>query len=156
MNINLTMIGQTIGFFIFIAFCVKYVWPPIVQAMQERQKKIADGLAASDRANQDLELAQQRATQELREARDEAAAIVEKANKRANQIVEEAKTEAREQGDRLLAQARDEIEQERQQARDALRAEVASLAIAGAEKILESSVDAKAHSEMLDKLSAEL
>ncbi|MGM0450143.1 MAG: F0F1 ATP synthase subunit B [Pseudomonadota bacterium] len=156
MNINLTMIGQTIGFFIFIAFCVKYVWPPLVQAMQERQKKIADGLAASDRANQDLELAQQRATQELREARDEAAAIVEKANKRANQIVEEAKTEAREQGDRLLAQARDEIEQERQQARDALRAEVASLAIAGAEKILESSVDAKAHSEMLDKLSAEL
>lgn len=156
MNINLTMIGQTIGFFIFIAFCVKYVWPPLVQAMQERQKKIADGLAASDRANQDLELAQQRATQELREARDEAATIVEKANKRANQIVEEAKTEAREQGDRLLAQARDEIEQERQQARDALRAEVATLAIAGAEKILESSVDAKAHSEMLDKLSAEL
>jgi F-type H+-transporting ATPase subunit b len=155
-NINLTMIGQTIGFFIFIAFCVKYVWPPLVQAMQDRQKKIADGLAASDRANQDLELAQQRATQELREARDEAATIVEKANKRANQIVEEAKTEAREQGDRLLAQARDEIEQERQQARDALRAEVATLAIAGAEKILESSVDAKAHSEMLDKLSAEL
>lgn len=156
MNINLTMIGQTIGFFIFIVFCVKYVWPPIVQAMQERQKKIADGLAASDRANQDLELAQQRATQELREARDEAAAIVEKANKRANHIVEEAKNEAREQGDRMLAQARDEIEQERQQARDALRAEVASLAIAGAEKILESSVDAQAHSEMLDKLSAEL
>ena len=156
MNINLTMLGQTIGFAIFIFFCAKYVWPPIVQAMQERQKKIADGLAASDRANQDLELAQQRATQELRDARDEAATIVEKANKRATQMVEEAKQEAKEQGDRMLAQAREEIEQERQQARDALRAEVASLAIAGAEKILESSVDAKAHSEMLDKLSAEL
>lgn len=156
MNINLTMLGQTIGFFIFIWFCVKYVWPPLVNAMQERQKKIADGLAASDRANQDLELAQQRATQELREARDEAATIVEKANKRATQMVEDAKQEAREQGERQLAQAREEIEQERQQARDALRAEVASLAIAGAEKILESSVDAKAHSEMLDKLSAEL
>ena len=156
MNINLTMLGQTIGFAIFIFFCAKYVWPPIVQAMQERQKKIADGLAASDRANQDLELAQQRATQELREARDEAATIVEKANKRATQMVEEAKQEAKDQGDRMLAQAREEIEQERQQARDALRAEVASLAIAGAEKILESSVDAKAHSEMLDKLSAEL
>jgi F-type H+-transporting ATPase subunit b len=150
------MLGQTIGFFIFIWFCVKYVWPPLVNAMQERQKKIADGLAASDRANQDLELAQQRATQELREARDEAATIVEKANKRATQMVEDAKQEAREQGERQLAQAREEIEQERQQARDALRAEVASLAIAGAEKILESSVDAKAHSEMLDKLSAEL
>ena len=156
MNINLTMLGQTIGFAIFIFFCAKYVWPPIVQAMQDRQKKIADGLAASDRANQDLELAQQRATQELREARDEAATIVEKANKRATQMVEEAKQEAKDQGDRMLAQAREEIEQERQQARDALRAEVASLAIAGAEKILESSVDAKAHSEMLDKLSAEL
>lgn len=156
MNINLTMLGQTIGFAIFIFFCAKYVWPPIVQAMQERQKKIADGLAASDRANQDLELAQQRATQELREARDEAATIVEKANKRATQMVEDAKQEAKDQGDRMLAQAREEIEQERQQARDALRAEVASLAIAGAEKILESSVDAKAHSEMLDKLSAEL
>lgn len=156
MNINLTMLGQTIGFAIFIFFCAKYVWPPIVQAMHERQKKIADGLAASDRANQDLELAQQRATQELREARDEAATIVEKANKRATQMVEDAKQEARDQGDRMLAQAREEIEQERQQARDALRAEVASLAIAGAEKILESSVDAKAHSEMLDKLSAQL
>mgnify|MGYP006427487955 FL=1 len=156
MNINLTLVGQLIGFAIFVWFCVKYVWPPLVQAMQERQKKIADGLAASDRANKDLELAQERATQELREARDEASTIVEKANKRAAQIVEESKEEAREKGERMLDQAREEIEQERQQARDALRAEVASLAIAGAEKIMESSVDAKAHNEMLDKLSAEL
>ena len=156
MNINLTLVGQLIGFAIFVWLCVKYVWPPLVQAMQERQKKIADGLAASDRASKDLELAQERATQELREARDEASTIVDKANKRANQIAEEARQEAREQGERMLAQAREEIEQERQQARDALRAEVASLAIAGAEKILESSVDAKAHSEMLEKLSAEL
>ena len=156
MNINLTLVGQLIGFGIFIWLCVKYVWPPLVQVMEERQKKIADGLAASDRANKDLELAQERATQELREARDEAATIVDKANRRANQMVEDAKQEAREQGERMLTEAREEIEQERQQARDALRAEVASLAIAGAEKILESSVDANAHNEMLEKLSAEL
>ena len=156
MNINLTLFGQTIGFFIFIWFCVKYVWPPMLQAMQERQKKIADGLAASDRASHDLELAQQKAAQELREAREEAASIRENANKQASQIVEEAKKDARAQGERLVEQAHAEIDQERKQARDALRAEIATLAVAGAEKILETSVDAEAHKEMLNKLSAEL
>lgn len=156
MNINLTLFGQTIGFFIFVVFCVKYVWPPLLAAMQERQKKIADGLAASDRASHDLELAQQKAAEQLREARDEASVIVDKANKRYNQIVEEAKTDARAQGERLIEQAKAEIDQERKEARDALRAEVATLAVAGAERILESSVDAQAHSEMLEKLSAEL
>lgn len=156
MNINLTLFGQTIGFFIFVVFCVKYVWPPLLAAMQERQKKIADGLAASDRASHDLELAQQKAAEQLREAKDEASVIVDKANKRYNQIVEEAKADARTQGERLIEQAKAEIEQERKEARDALRAEVATLAVAGAERILESSVDAQAHSEMLEKLSAEL
>jgi len=155
-NINLTLFGQTIGFFIFVVFCVKYVWPPLLAAMQERQKKIADGLAASDRASHDLELAQQKAAEQLREAKDEASVIVDKANKRYNQIVEEAKADARTQGERLIEQAKAEIEQERKEARDALRAEVATLAVAGAERILESSVDAQAHSEMLEKLSAEL
>lgn len=156
MNINLTMIGQTIGFLIFVAFCIKYVWPPLVGALQERQKKIADGLAASDRASHDLELAQKKAADELRQARAEAAELVDNGNKRAAQIVESAKADARSEGERLIAQANAQIEQERQQARDALRAEIATLAIAGAEKILETSVDAKAHSEMLDKLAAEL
>jgi len=155
-NINLTLFGQTIGFFIFVVFCVKYVWPPLVNAMQERQKKIADGLAASDRASHDLELAQQKAAEQLREAKKEAAELVEKGNKRAAQIVETAKADARSEGDRLIAQAQAQIEQERHQAREALRAEIATLAISGAEKILETSVDANAHSEMLNKLAAEL
>jgi len=150
------MIGQAISFFIFVVFCMKYVWPPLMAALQERQKKIADGLAASDRAARDLELAQEKAAKELREAKQEAAALIEQANKRANQIVEASKDDARREGEKLIDQARSEIEQQRHQAREALRAEIATLAVAGAEKILEKSVDAKAHSEMLDKLAAEL
>tara|TARA_R100001460_G_scaffold90570_1_gene132249 strand:- start:185 stop:655 length:471 start_codon:yes stop_codon:yes gene_type:complete len=155
-NINLTLIGQAIAFFIFVVFCMKYVWPPITAALQERQKKIADGLAASDRAARDLELAQDKAAQELREAKQEGAALIEQANKRAAQIVEASKDDARKEGQKLIEQAKAEIEQERNQAREALRAEIAAIAIAGAEKILESSVDANKHSEMLDKLAAEL
>ncbi|BES73809.1 F0F1 ATP synthase subunit B [Marinobacter nanhaiticus D15-8W] len=156
MNINLTLIGQAIAFFIFVVFCMKYVWPPIMTALQERQKKIADGLAASDRAARDLELAQEKAAQELREAKQEAASLIEQANKRANQIVEASKDDARKEGQKLIEQAKAEIEQERNQAREALRAEIAAIAIAGAEKILETSVDADKHSEMLNKLAAEL
>lgn len=156
MNINLTLIGQAIAFFIFVIFCMKYVWPPIMTALQERQKKIADGLAASDRAARDLELAQEKAAQELREAKQEAASLIEQANKRANQIVEASKDDARKEGQKLIEQAKAEIEQERNQAREALRAEIAAIAIAGAEKILETSVDADKHSEMLNKLAAEL
>nr|WP_279307180.1 F0F1 ATP synthase subunit B [Marinobacter sp. BGYM27] len=152
----MTLIGQAIAFFIFVVFCMKYVWPPITAALQERQKKIADGLAASDRAARDLELAQDKAAQELREAKQEGAALIEQANKRAAQIVEASKDDARKEGQKLIEQAKAEIEQERNQAREALRAEIAAIAIAGAEKILESSVDANKHSEMLDKLAAEL
>jgi F-type H+-transporting ATPase subunit b len=155
-NINLTLIGQAIAFAIFVIFCMKYVWPPIMTALQERQKKIADGLAASDRAERDLELAQEKASQELREAKQKAAELIDKANKRAAQIVEASKDDARVEGQKMIDQAKSEIEQERHQAREALRAEIAAIAIAGAEKILETSVDAKAHSEMLDKLAAEL
>lgn len=156
MNINLTLIGQSIAFAIFVWFCVKYVWPPLSDAMRTRQKKIVEGLAAADRASRDLEMAQEKAAQEMRQAKQEAAALIEQANKRANQIVEASKGDARQEGDRLIEQAKAEIQQERTRARDALRAEISVLAIAGAEKILGTSVDAKAHSEMLDKLAAEL
>ena len=105
MNINLTMIGQAIAFFIFVVFCMKYVWPPIMAALQERQKKIADGLAASDRAARDLELAQEKSAQELREAKQQAAGLIEQANKRAAQIVEASKDEARKEGQKLIEQA---------------------------------------------------
>ena len=156
MNINLTILGQAIAFFIFVVFCMKYVWPPVIAALQERQKKIADGLAASDRAAKDLELTQEKSAQELRQAKEQAAALIEQANKRANQIVEASKEDARKEGEKILAQAQAEIEQQRIKASDALRAEIAAIAVAGAEKILETSVDADKHGDMLNKLVAEL
>ncbi|MBK8971086.1 MAG: F0F1 ATP synthase subunit B [Hahellaceae bacterium] len=156
MNINLTLIGQAIAFFVFVVFCMKYVWPPIIQALREREKKIADGLQAAERAARDLTLAQEKVTLELKEAKQQAAAIIEQANKRATQMIEEAKDSSRQEGERLIALAKAEIDQEKNRAKESLRAEVAALAVAGAEKILESAVDAKAHSKMLDKLAAEL
>ncbi len=156
MNINLTLIGQLIAFSIFTWFCVKFVWPPITGAMAARQKKIAEGLSAADRASLDLELAQENAAKQMRKAKEEAAVLIDQANKRAAQIVEASKGDARIEAGKLVEQARSTIQQERVQARDALRAEVATLAIAGAEKILETSVDVNKHSEMLDKLAAEL
>lgn len=156
MNINLTMIGQAIAFFIFVVFCMKYVWPPIMGALRARQERIASGLAAADRASRDLELAQKKYAQEMQEAKQRAAELIEQANKRASQIIEASKSEARAEGERLIEHAKSEIEQERNRAREALRVEIAALAISGAEKILETSVDAKAHSDMLEKLAAEL
>jgi F-type H+-transporting ATPase subunit b len=155
-NINLTIIGQAIAFFIFVVFCMKYVWPPLTSALAERKKKIADGLDAAERAERDLKLAQEKATDNLRESKEQAAAIIEQANKRANQIVEEAKDAAREEASRVKAAAEAELEQEINQAKEALRSQVAALALAGAEKILEASVDEKAHAQLVEKLAAEL
>ena len=156
MNINLTLIGQSIAFAVFVIFCMRYVWPPILKAMQERADKIADGLAAADRANHDLELAQEKAVERLKEAKEEAAGILESANKRASQIIEEAKNQAREEGDRLKEAAQAEIEQELNRAREQLRSQVANLALAGAEKVLAAEIDMQRHSELVDKLAAEL
>lgn len=156
MNLNATIIGQSIAFAIFVWFCLKYVWPPITAAMAERQKKIADGLEAADRAQRDLNLAQNKAADELREAKVKSAEIIDMANKRANQIVDEAKDKAREEGQRLIAGAQAEIEMEVQRAREVLRAQVAAIAISGAEKILEASVDQAANEELVKKLASEL
>lgn len=156
MNINLTLIGQTISFALFVLFCMKFVWPALISIMEEREKKIADGLEAADRADKDLELAQKKATQQLREAKEEAAAIIEQANKRAGQIVEEAKDQAKAEGDRLKVAAEAEIEQEMNRAKEELRGKVAALALAGAEKVLAASIDEKANSELVNQLAAEL
>jgi len=155
-NINLTIVGQAIAFFIFVVFCMKYVWPPITEALAERKKKIAEGLDAAERAERDLELAKKKAAADMRESKEQAAAIIEQANKRANQIIDEAKEQAVEEANRVKAAAQAEIEQEANRAKEALRAEVAALAVAGAEKILEASVDKKAHAALVDKLAAEL
>ncbi|MBY4676564.1 F0F1 ATP synthase subunit B [Marinobacterium arenosum] len=156
MNINLTIIGQAIAFAIFVVFCMKYVWPPITAALAERKKKIAEGLDAAERAARDLHLAQQKAAADMRESKEQAAAIIEQANKRANQIIDEAKEQAREEAERVKAAAQAEIEQEANRAKEALRAQVAVLAVAGAEKILEASIDEQAHAQLVEKLAAEL
>jgi F-type H+-transporting ATPase subunit b len=155
-NINLTLIGQMVAFVCFVLFCMKYVWPPIINAMAEREKKIADGLAAADRANHDLELAKEKAVERLKEAKEEAAGIIDSANRRANQIVEEAKSTARVEADRVKAAAQAEIEQDINRAREQLRGQVAALSLAGAEKVLGAAIDREAHSELVDKLATEL
>jgi len=156
MDINMTLVGQLIAFVVFVIFCMKYVWPPIIGAIEERQATIADGLAASDRAAKDLELAQEKATAQLKEAKSQAASIVDAAKKHEAKIVEEAAGKAQAEKERILAAGHAEIETERNRAKEELRAHVAVLAIAGAEKILERSIDAAAHSDILDKLVAEL
>ncbi|MDE0746943.1 MAG: F0F1 ATP synthase subunit B [Porticoccaceae bacterium] len=156
MNINLTLFGQMVTFAIFVWFCMKFVWPVIIGAMEERQQKIADGLDAADRAMRDLEAAKSEATDQMKEAKQEAAGIVDQANKRANQIVDEAKVLAVAEGDRLKVAAEAEIEQEINRAKEELRSKVAGLAIAGAEKILEASIDDKANRALVDKLATQL
>jgi F-type H+-transporting ATPase subunit b len=145
-----------IAFVCFVVFCMKYVWPPILAAMAEREKKIADGLAAADRANHDLELAQEKAVARMKEAKEEASGIIDSANKRAGQIVEEAKGAAVVEAERVKASAQAEIEQERNRAREQLRSQVAALSVAGAEKILGASIDQAAHAGLVDELAAEL
>ena len=156
MNINLTLIGQMIAFVCFVMFCMKYVWPPILAAMAEREKKIADGLAAADRASHDLELAQEKPVERLKEAEHEAAGIIDAANKRSAQLVEEAKQGAVVEAERVKTAAQAEIEEESNRAKEHLRGQVATLALAGAEKVLGATIDPKAHAELLDKLAAEL
>jgi len=156
MNINMTFIGQSITFFVFVWFCWKYIWPLLMNAMQERQQAIAEGLAASERAEKDLALAQDRAGDQLREAKHEAQQIIEQARGQASQMVEDAKNQAREEGERLHEAAKAEIDQEINRAKELLRGEVAALALAGAERVLGSSVDASKHGEILDRLAADL
>ena len=156
MDITFTIFGQSAAFFVFWWFCSTKVWPLFSNVLEERKQRIADGLEAAARAQKDLELAQNASTDQLREAKEQAASIIDQANKRASQIVEEAKVQAREEANRVKAAAEAEVEQQVNQAKEALRAQVAALAIAGAEKILEAAVDEKAHAQLVDKLAAEL
>ena len=156
MNINATLIGQAIAFFLFVMFCIKYVWPPIMQALQERKKKIADGLAAGERGKHEQQLAEERAREILREAKDQAGEIISRAEKRANEIIDEAKGQAREEGGRLLTASRAEINQEINRAKEDLRGQVVVLAMQGASKVLQREVDEKVHAELLTRLAAEI
>ena len=156
MNLNLTILGQAIAFAIFAWFCMRFVWPPIIEALAKRETRIADGLAAAEKAHRDLEEAEAKAAQMLQEGREKAQEYVAQAQKRGDELVEDAKVQAREEAERIVASARSQIDQERNQVREDLRREVAVLAVRGAEAILRREVDAKAHSESLEKLAAEL
>jgi F-type H+-transporting ATPase subunit b len=155
-NINATLLGQAITFAILIWFTMKFVWPPLMAAMAERAKTIADGLAAAERGKHDLELAEKRAAEILRQGKEKASEIIAASEKRATEIVEEAKEHARAEGDRILVAAKADIDQEVFRAREQLRTQVSAVALAGAGKILGREIDAKAHNELLDKLVAEI
>jgi F-type H+-transporting ATPase subunit b len=156
MNITLTLFAQALVFAAFIWFTARFVWPYLLRAMEARQKTIADGLAAAEQGRRTLELSNRQADEAIREARARAAEILAQAEKRAAQLIDEARQAAKDEGSRELAQAKAEIEQEVTRAREELRDRVASLAVAGAEKILRREVDARAHSDLLESISRQL
>ena len=156
MSFNLTLIAQAAAFALFIWFTVKFVWPPLLRAIEARQKTIADGLAAAEQGRKSLELSAKQAGDEIAGARGRASDILAQAEKRAAQVIEEAKVAAKAETDREKAAAKAEIQQEAQRAREKLRDEVAALAVAGAEKILRREVDAKAHAELLEGIKQQL
>lgn len=156
MNINLTLFLQMITFAVFVEFCMKFVWPPIVKALAERKTKIAEGLAAAERGHQEKALGEQRALEVMKEAKATAADIVGQAQRRATDIVEEAKIDARAEGDRLVAAAKAEIERETNRAREELREKVATLAIAAAEKILQKEINIDTHKSIVDAFAKQL
>ncbi|MBF8269137.1 MAG: ATP synthase subunit B [Gammaproteobacteria bacterium] len=156
MNMNLTLLGQAIGFILFVWFCNIYVWPYILKALEEREKRVADGLAAAAKGHHELELAEKRATDILRDGKTQSQGYITQAQKRADELVDEAKQNAQAEASRIIAAGRAQIEQERQQVREELRTQVARLAVAGAEQILMREVDQATHKEVLSKISASL
>ncbi|WP_133139440.1 F0F1 ATP synthase subunit B [Legionella genomosp. 1] len=156
MEINLTLIIQMLVFAAFVWFTMKFVWPPLAKAMEERQEKIADGLAAAERGRKELELAQHRVKDELKQAKAHSAEIIEKATKRASQLIEEAKEEAKLEAQKQVKLAHEQLQQEINRAKDDLRKQVAQLAVASAEKILRKTIDVQANSALLDNLIEEI
>jgi F-type H+-transporting ATPase subunit b len=156
MNFNATLIGQMITFGVFVWFCMKYIWPPLMAALDERNARISEGLAAAQRGQQDLEDARAKVGESLTEAKQQAQEIINQAQKRANEIVDDAKGIAREEAEKIKAAATADIDQQINSAREHLRKEVASIALAGAEQILKREVDAKVHAAVLDELVAQI
>lgn len=156
MNINLTLFAQAVVFAAFIGFTIKFVWPYLLRAIEERQKTIADGLAAAEQGKRSLEISARQADETIRQGRDRAAEIIAQAEKRAAQMIDEARAQAKEEGNREKAAAQAEIERQVSRAREALREQVATLAMAGAEKILRREVTAKVHADLLSQLTQEL
>lgn len=156
MSINITLIGQMITFTLLVWFTMKYVWPPIIAALEERKAKISEGLAAAERGHEEIRLAEKKAKTVLKEAKDQSAEIIASAQKRANELVEEAKLQAQNEGQRLLEAAKAQIEQETLQARENLRKEVSALALRAAEQILKEEIDKAKHQVLLNRTAEQL
>jgi F-type H+-transporting ATPase subunit b len=156
MNINLTLFAQLIAFVVFVVFCMKFVWPPIIAALDERKKKIADGLAEAERGMQQQEVAEQNAAKQLSEAKQQASEIIGQAQKRANEMVEDAKSVAVDEGNRIKEAAHAEVEKEVNRAKETLRTQVSTIAVAGAERILKKEINASSHQDILDDLAAQI
>ena len=156
MNINFTLIAQAITFAIFIWFTVKFVWPPLLNAIEKRQKEIADGLAAANEGKMSLEVASKKNAEALEQTKQKSSEILGQAEKRASQIIDDAKVAANTEAERIKSSAQSEIEQEINRAKEDLRGQISNLAIAGAEKILEKEIDQKAHADMLTKFAKDL
>ena len=156
MNFNYTLIGQLLAFVLFVWFCMKYIWPPMIKALEDREKEISDGLDAASRGKRELEEAETKKVEILNEAKNSAAELVNQANQRASQLVEDAKTAAQEEAERIKISAQSDIEQSTKRAKEELRSEVASLVVAGAEKILKAEIDEKKNSDLLDEIVKEL
>ena len=156
MDLNLTLIGQTIAMIVFVWFCMKFIWPPLLKAIEERQEKIAEGLAAADEGERALAAARARAEEIVEHARHQATEILDQAHARANEIAAEGKAAGVKERERQLTAAKAEIEQETNHAREELRGQVSAIAIAGAEKILKREIDPKTHEDILGKLAGEL
>jgi F-type H+-transporting ATPase subunit b len=156
MDINATIIGQFITFAILVWVTMKYVWPPITKAMAEREKKIAAGLEAAERSKRELEMAEHKAFSIIREAKQQATQIIEQANLHSAQLVEEAKGHAKQESQRIVEMAQGEIDREVTQAKEALKSQLATLAITGAEKIIQRKLDPSIHNDLLNELAAEI
>lgn len=156
MSINATLIGQMITFALLVWFTMKYIWPPLFDSLEERKKKIADGLAAAEKGQEQMQLAEKKAKGVLKEAKEQSSDIINLAQKRANELVEASKDTAKKEGDRLILVAKAQIEQEKQQAKEGLRKEVAALALRAAEQILSAEIDKAKHQDILSKISNQL
>ncbi|HXZ46201.1 MAG TPA: F0F1 ATP synthase subunit B [Pseudolabrys sp.] len=156
MNINATLIGQSIAFFLFVWFCMKYIWPPLTKALEDRKRTIADGLAAAERGKREQELGEKKALDTIKKAKQDAAEVIALAEKRASEIADEAKEHAKVEAERIVAGARADIEQEVNRAKEQLRAAVSELAVAGASRILEKEVNAQVHARLLEAVVKQL
>jgi len=156
MNFNATLIGQSITFLVFVWFCMKYIWPPLMAALEERNARISDGLAAAEQGQKDLEDAQSKVSDSQKDAKQQAQEIINQAQKRANEIVDESKDIAREEAEKIKIVASSDIDQQINSAREQLRKEVSGIALAGAEQILKREIDSKTHAAVLDELVAQI